>query len=372
MRSYILCTVGTSMLGNLRREMGLAADALPAEQAALAFLRRRGGHDRACGAEINSLTGLLDGQRLSAGTVERPAELHLLVSDTAEGAWIGRVLEAYWRRADGVAAVGCTRLDGLDDADPAVFAHRGLRSLVREACALLADARRREPTALRVINATGGYKAQISFAGLIGQTLKVPVVYQFERFPACIELPPLPVDFDRSLWVEHFATFERLSESGLVEWSEVERAELPPEIAGLLDRETIDGVEYVALSPILELMHQGFMLQPPVITQPPPDAELDRAQKLHINGAEMAHAPRGSDQAISRLAEAPWVTRVENLHFVNTARSFVKLSASTRLDEFRVVHSDGDKGLELRVLTTCTTPGQREWCAEELRRLLAG
>lgn len=372
MRSYILCTVGTSMLGNLRRELGLAPEALPTEQAALACLRGHDGHDRLCGAEINSLTGLLDGQRLSAGTVEPPAELHLLVSDTAEGTWIGRVLEAYWRKADGIVAVGCTRLDGLDDADPAVFAHRGLRSLVREACALLADARRREPAALRVINATGGYKAQISFAGLIGQTLKVPVVYQFERFPGCIELPPLPVDFDRSLWLEHYATFERLSESGLVEWSEVQRAELPPKIAGLLDRETIDGVECVALSPILELMHQGFLLQPPVISEPPPDAGLDPARKPHINRAEMAHAPRGSERAIERLAAPAWVTHVENLRFVNTARSFVKLSDTTPLNEFRVVHSDGDKGLELRVLTTCATPGQREWCAEELRRLLAG
>lgn len=372
MRSYILCTVGTSMLGNLRRELGLAPDALPAEQAALAFLRGRDGHERACGAEINSLTGMLDGQRLSAGTVERPAELHLLVSDTAEGAWIGRVLEAYWRKAPGVEAVGCTRLDGLDDADPAMFAHRGLRSLVREACALLADALRREPSVLRVINATGGYKAQISFAGLIGQTLKVPVVYQFERFPGCIELPPLPVDFDRSLWVEHFATFERLSESGLMEWSEVRRADLPPKIAGLLDRETIDGVECVALSPILELMHQGFVLQPPVITEALADSGLDTPAKLHINRAEMSHAPRGSAGTVERLAAVAWVTHVENLRFVNTARSFVKLSESMPLNEFRVVHSDGDKGLELRVLTTCATPGQREWCADELRRLLAG
>ncbi len=47
MRSYILGAVGTSMLGNLRRKLRLAPEALPAEQAAApTFLRGQGGHQQ--------------------------------------------------------------------------------------------------------------------------------------------------------------------------------------------------------------------------------------------------------------------------------------------------------------------------------------
>ena len=55
------------------------------------------------------------------------------------------------------------------------------------------------------INATGGYKAQISFAGMIGQALGIPVYYLFEKFSKVIKLPPQPVALDLSLWLENYS-----------------------------------------------------------------------------------------------------------------------------------------------------------------------
>ncbi|MCX7598515.1 MAG: putative CRISPR-associated protein [Armatimonadetes bacterium] len=376
--TFIVATVGTSMLTNLRRELAWRPDQpatdREAEEAfhqASAFLRQQDPAARVCGAEINSINYLLNGRENSAVRVEPPVELCLLVSDTPEGEWSGRVLKHYFEHWDSVCAVNCRTIEGLQHTDPKRFAHTGLRNLVRLAAWCLSYAHRRQPAALRLIDATGGYKAQISFAGLLGQALHVPVVYLFEQFPYCIEMPPLPVSFDRSLWLEHYWLFKRLSGEDHLPVAEVPRADVDDRIWQLLDRETIDGVEYVALSPILEVMHQGFELQPPENAEKPPPSDLAAPAKLHIKEAEMPHAPKGSRQRMERLALLDWVTRVENVKFVDTARSCVKPGATQRLDEILLIHSDGNLGLEIKLTTTCTTSSHRAWCLEHLRRLLA-
>ncbi|RDE23748.1 hypothetical protein DV713_15980 [Parageobacillus thermoglucosidasius] len=67
-----------------------------------------------------------------------------------------------------------------------------------------------------VINATGGYKAQISFAGLIGQVLKIPVYYLFEGFASVISLPEMPVFFDYKIWLKRFQLFRDLYQLGVI------------------------------------------------------------------------------------------------------------------------------------------------------------
>ncbi len=369
MKTYVLATVGTSLLTNLRRDLNLSDHQLPSEQQAVAWLRQRDPNDRFCGAEINSIANLLAGQDLSAGRTQPPAGLQFLVSDTAEGQWCGRALTLYFSKWSPVKEVNWEKVPDLTDADPRRFAHQGLRSLVKLAAKHLQEAQRRAPTALRLIDATGGYKAQISFAGLIGQVLKVPVVYLFERFTHCIEMPPLPVDFDRSLWIQHYPLFRRLSEENLAPARDFDHEERQSRLWPLLDREQIDGEEYVSLSPVLELMHQGFELVPPVGREEPPACDLPPKDKLRLAQAEMAHAPQGSQQVAERLARLPWVRSVENVRFVNTSvRSRVKSQGAPSLNEIHYVHGDGGKGLEFRLITTCTTPAHRDWCLEQLRR----
>ncbi|MGI5862875.1 MAG: putative CRISPR-associated protein [Myxococcales bacterium] len=73
------------------------------------------------------------------------------------------------------------------------FVH-GLRNLVRAIGKIARDAGGPEWVA---INATGGYKAQIAVAVLIGQALGSPVFYKHERFESeVIAFPPMPVSFD--------------------------------------------------------------------------------------------------------------------------------------------------------------------------------
>lgn len=370
MNTYILATVGTSMPTNLRRECGLAEGELPDGRKAVDFLRRRDPLDRACGAEVNSIAHLLAGQKLSAGVVKPPAGITFLVSDTEEGKWVGEVLCSYFRLPDVEMAEAIVVRDLTGD-DPGRFARRGLRNLVREAAGRLDHMHRRHPGAVRLIDATGGYKAQISFAGLIGQTLKVPVVYLFERFPHCIEMPPLPVHFDRDLWIEHYSVFKRLDEESYLPVEEVRLSGLPQQFLDLLDVETQEGSEFYALSPVLELMHQGFMIVEPAGLTPPPHSDLPAEMKLRINRSEMGHAPKGSQQRIEQLARLPYVTHVENVSFENTARSHVKTGGAQGVAEVFVVHSDGALGLKIRLRTTARDNPERQWCCERLKDAMA-
>src|SRR5207237_5612422 len=96
---------------------------------------------------------------------------------------------------------------GLQDANAREFRTRGLRNLAR----LLASTLREYGPEYCAINATGGYKAQIAIAVLLGQALQVPVYYLFERFPEIISFPPMPVSLDLDLWTEHADLFTALA-----------------------------------------------------------------------------------------------------------------------------------------------------------------
>ncbi len=356
------------MLGNLRRQFGIGPADHPDEQDALAALRQVDSRNRLCGAEINSISHLM-GQDLSVGKVTEPLHLHFLGSDTQDGEWTVRVLELYYGECGGVgSSVSSEPIVGLSGDDCDRFARTGLRNLVKACARCLTSGVGATGGMTRVINATGGYKAQISFAGLIGQVLKVPVVYLFEQFPRCIELPPLPVGFDRALWIEHYPLFARLSDELIVPAREFATWYIAPEVETLLDHERIDDVDYLTLSPILELLHQGFaLISPPDLTEPPKsDTPIDK--RIRVSTKEQGHPPRGVRQCLERLAGLPWVCLASSEGFVNTGERWrVKPGGTSQTDEILVLFGDGDKAQQIRLTTTCTTPQERQWCLEQLK-----
>lgn len=144
------------------------------------------GQPRLLGAEVGSFVAL---RAESAYAAVR--EIALLHSDTSEGAAAALVLRALVSRRFALV-VEVRRIASLQDGNPSQFKVAGLRNLVRE---LAHQVARRGPTAL-VIDATGGYKAQVAMAVLFGQAYGIPVVYRFERFAEIIEFPPMPFTLD--------------------------------------------------------------------------------------------------------------------------------------------------------------------------------
>ncbi|MBD3398080.1 putative CRISPR-associated protein [Candidatus Micrarchaeota archaeon] len=366
--TFILVTVGTSALGNVRR--ALNTNDLPSIQEALEVLKRVGPEDRTCGAEVNSNRRLLEGMRLSCGETLQPYELMFLVSETDEGRWTGDLLKAYYNGLRGVDKADWKEIEGLSPVNAGRFARLGLRNLVRESSALLRNAEGKG--FFRVINATGGFKAQISFAGLIGQTLGVPVIYQFEKFDDCVEMPPMPVDFDREIWLMHYDLFMRLSEKGALLEKDYPFDELDPVIRELLDVVEEGADRLYSLSPILELMHQGFLSRRPRQISKPSAYEAPLSEKVKLVKSEEAHDPVGTRKIAEMMVRKfDWIKEIKNhTPRMNSARSHL-LPRRGEIDRHWICYSDGVKGVRLSIKTSCEHDGHYEYVSERLAEFLA-
>lgn len=194
----LLCTVGTSLffpnLEDLKARVAtrpISPDLKPLATAYKArqwtevakSLNDRAASERLCGAEINSVSCMIE-----RNYVANDVGLHFFCSATDEGRSIGSVLRHYFRNR-GHRPVHTVVVPGLQDDDPQKFCKRGMRNLFRKMQRVIAD---NSPQKC-AINATGGFKAQIAVAVLLGQATDVPVYYKHERFNEMISFPPAAV-----------------------------------------------------------------------------------------------------------------------------------------------------------------------------------
>ena len=222
------------------------ADSLKDWQEVAELLHKRKPTDRLCGAEINSVTDLLKQEFIEQ------VHLHLLHSDTHDGKAIAEVLQFYFK-ADGWQ-VTTHRVEGLRDDDPRAFRTHGLRNLAK----IFGERVRETGADFCAINATGGYKAQIAIAVLMGQALDIPVYYKHERFDAIILFPPMPVALDFSLWQRASGMFMVLSKANACEPWEQFKEDWDARFEPLVNREEIDGEDYLELSATGQIFHETF------------------------------------------------------------------------------------------------------------------
>jgi putative CRISPR-associated protein (TIGR02619 family) len=385
-RPILLCTVGTSLffpnLAGLRRALTENAaepddkkivkpkQPAVAEQLATAFeakdwpgvakqLAELPQTERLCGAEVNSVASLV-----ANGYAPADAGIFLFHSDTDDGRAIAAVLMEFFRLR-GHAPVEAVCVADLQDADPKRFRTKGLRSLAR---LLSAKVREYGPAAC-AINATGGYKAQIAVAVLMGQAVGVPVYYMHERFSEIIAFPPLPIAFDFELWMRA---------SGLLTVLEKEaqpRSALPGDwderYESLVEATSIDGTEYLELSATGQIFHDTFRERFRTARDQflPPPAPVKRPPKV------------GSHAVINRLKDK--LTRF--LQAVTDGVSQATGCETTYCNPDRPeppcfyetrgivegTYSDGTAAVKFRVDTTAQTDGQRAAVVAALNEWLA-
>ena len=369
----LLCTVGTSLfypnLSALAREP--QADPVRAALArayanqdwpeVAAQLRQRPPTERLCGAEINSVTDLLSHGHIETG------RLHLLFSDTADGEHIAAVLDAYFT-ADGWR-VQTHRVEGLSDRDPKAFRTRGLRNLAK----LFGERVREAGADYCAINATGGYKAQIAIAVLMGQALGIPVYYKHERFDAIIPFPPMPVALDFALWLRASGLFMALAKPDACEPWERFRDDWDERFEPLVNREKIDGQDYLELSATGQIFHETFRsrFQQHKATGLPRAATATEKQKPNLgsHGYEQARGP--ILRFLQKLTdERPYVVQCYSTYWnpaLSEANRF-RLSGG----EVQGIYSNGSWCVKFRVLTTAgeqddlgvVVADLNEWLAE--------
>ncbi len=259
MRNRLISTVGTSLINNLKKSKEEAIQQAVEEknwhQIALLLLQKENS-DYLCGAEINSITSICKKEFIAC-----PPKLIFLLSDTEYGKTTGEILKLYYENSGNSLKldqkVEVRVLEGLRDDDVKKFKQQGLKNLVRE---ISTEVRNFSPEAI-AINATGGYKAQISFAGMIGQALEIPVYYLFEKFSEVIELPPQPVSLDLAFWLNNYQLFSELESAQTIEKSKVEASLKSKYMESLIDEEPIGNETAVSLSAMGVLFNERSRLQ---------------------------------------------------------------------------------------------------------------
>lgn len=196
--STVIATVGSSILRNLERKLGSEFDV----KTAVHSLKKLSDpiNERMFGAEINSIASLID-----EAYIDSAQNLYFIVSDTDDGEKAGEILKGFFEdNPFGLEfnKVEVVKINDLNDKNPEAFKKQGLRNLVKTLARIYKD-----HNGNILINATGGYKAQIAIASVFGQAFKVPVYYRFEAFNKIIQLLPIPMKVDTTVLKRYLKLF---------------------------------------------------------------------------------------------------------------------------------------------------------------------
>lgn len=216
---WALTTTGTSVLTAFCRPALPDPAALPSLEEILAWARTE---PTKASAEFNSLSRVL-----SSSDDNYVVLFH---SDTPDGKLSAEVVKQLIEDS-GLAAcsVQCVpRLVKHHDE----FRSVGLPNFVN---LLVAHIRQAQGDRVSLV-ATGGFKAQLAYANLVGLLMGVPVYYMHEDFTSLVELPPLPVAIDPALG-EKFHDFQQIANSNNVSPEQLAKAfsQLPEELHVLID-----------------------------------------------------------------------------------------------------------------------------------------
>jgi len=370
-RHTLLCTVGTSLFGNLGRLSECDPDKPPNWQA----LRQAYDNGewnklarelvtlppaaRVCGAEINTVEEVRKKSWLSL------EHLVFLVSDTPHGENTGKLLKAYFqqRRELGLRAVDCCVVKDLQDERPKDFKTHGLRNLVRNAGEYIQKA---GGPGCVAIDATGGYKAQIAIALLVGQALDIPVSYKHERFSEIIDFPPLPVTFDYQIFAHNadlltdFERGEALSASELGSFDE--------KLQVLLTEVSVNGESVYELSPIGQIYLTGFRIRNPK----PVNLVPARTRKPPTFSDD--NYPIGFKEFVHKVCNQNIWIRAANSVSYDKQRSIKGIGFSVKPDEkgnLRLIGTFQDRnnfGARFQLHLTDQSPAALAWAADYLNR----
>lgn len=231
MSQTILCSVGTSaakgicppsQLAQWVGEHGGVEVAAGAIFEKFAEVRPEGeALQKTLSAEIHSLV------RIGISAADR---VILLASETDDGeacaAAVARYLDRYYPGI--VSEVEAVK--GLQVRDADRFRREGVLNFVRSCLKAVGD----YGAAHVVLNPTGGFKALVPYTVLVGMLKGVPCRYIFEQSETLLELPPLPVEFQRGIFEAYRPMFERIERDSSIRRAEWDRA-VPYHERGLLE-----------------------------------------------------------------------------------------------------------------------------------------
>lgn len=363
--STLLCTVGTSILSNLRNvkpETNAALASAYAEErwkdVALELANLSSDH-RICGAEINSIASMIE-----MGYVQPNCRLVFFHSATEEGRLISQVLRDYFNvrskhpNVRSKHPVELVEVPDLQDKDTKRFRTHGLRNLARLLCKSVRD----YTAPACAINATGGYKAQIAIGVLLGQAIGIPVYYKHEQFPEIIAFPPLPVALDFEVWMQCSGMLFDLAKSKEVMRFAEYQENWDERYESLIERVEIDGADYIEMSATGQIFHdtfrERFRSQRDQVLPPAAVAGCKQRPIIRSNEAKLLRHESDIRPFMQRVTdEVPQVVLCMSSYFnpdLSTRTGF-----HLRAGEIEGVLSMHGWTVKFRVETTAETEGQR-------------
>lgn len=346
MRNTLICTVGTSLLGNISRANNELTEAFNQQnlQKLALLLLEVNNLELLCGAEINSITRICDQNLLT-----QHQRLLFLVSDTESGETLGKILKNYYQNSRNpiqFAQVEYRSLTGLRDDNVKAFQNQGLKNLVKE----ISQAAKKYSPETIAINATGGYKAQISFAGMIGQALGIPVYYLFEKFSEIIQLPPQPIALDLTIWLNYYPIFEKLETEDVIYKSELEMdITADNRLSGLIDQEPEKDDYLISLSAMGLLFSERCRFEfakqeKTLLSLIPQDDTLPEKKKIKLSDDH-----HGNDTLLTfskKLCQSPYVVEIVNsLPFNPHSKTVIRKVHDNGLIEFILTWTDAGFGV---------------------------
>ncbi|MBF0390711.1 MAG: putative CRISPR-associated protein [Desulfamplus sp.] len=365
MRDILISTAGTSLLGNIKNSILNSSNDkyhhikkyfVSNESKSMAQgLCQLNDIDRICGAEINSVAFIL-----SQGLLNERFYHFILVSDTEHGEIVGNTLLNYYsepfNKKSRFQNVKIHKVDGLNSDDAKRFKNDGLKNLVRLIVSVV-----RDYGAERVlINATGGYKAQISFAGMIGQALGIPVCYMFEGFNEVITLPPQPLSFDFEFWLQYYEIFCQLD--NIMELDT--KWKMPDErFDALVDYIQSDGKYIYELTPTGLLFHETFRSRFKSKKELlPSQSQIAVEEKKIVYEDKNSNKHKGLQKYLEKILKIPFVNSIY-IYYYNRdleKQNIFRRTAQDSVSEIDGWYSNDGAITKFTVKTTAKTIQERD------------
>lgn len=287
-----------------------------------------------------------------------------LVSDTDDGINTGKVLTEYFKLRSDIKAknVEYSIVNELQDKRPKDFKIHGLRNLVRKIGKYI---QRFGGISYVAIDATGGYKAQIAIAVVIGQALNIPVYYKHEFFSELIDFPPLPVTLDYEILANNadiLTDFERGKS-----FSDTEMGKLDETLRVLLTEIEVNGESLYELSPIGQIYLTGFRLRNPK----PIRLEAAEDRKSPSFGDDH-HYPNDFKEFCHKLwNENKWIKflHTESYHGQKAIKG-IGFKVKKEENEYRLIGTfkEKDFGARFRLRLTDESLTALTWAADKLNQ----
>lgn len=314
---------------------------------------------RLCGAEINSITDLIKWNYCTPN-----CKLYFCHSATEFGRNIANILAHYYRTQN--RSVVTQEIEHLQDDNPKLFRTKGLRNLAKKIGQIV----RQSGSEFCAINATGGYKAQIAIAVLMGQALGIPVYYKHERFSEIIAFPPMPVSLDFELWQQHSGLLEALQRHEVLSWDNF-AGDWDEKMEVTVERVEIDGQIQVELSATGQIFHDTFKNRFNASKDeylPPPVFSTQKA-KPSLTDHNWENARQPILKFLQTITdECPYVRQCGTDYWNKD------LSQATRFrlkgEQIEGIFSNGSWTVKFYVKTSAKTPGQRAACIADLNQRL--